>query len=196
MLKKTQLIKRHLILNKPHLWPNYLVLVGLLFRLFSSYAPGVLAEDQEPLNYSLTAPEVTYGPSLISGQPLTEDSLILQEKVFVQSLCSICDSYIKLSKQTTIKKRVIVTAYSSTFNQTDNTPFITANGTHVYDGIVACNFLSLGTKIKFPEIYGDKIFTVEDRMAKQNNHKMDIWMFSRELALEFGVKKLTVEIVE
>ncbi len=89
-----------------------------------------------------------------------------------------------------------VTAYSSTPDQTDSSPFITANGSRVRDGIVACNFLPFGTKIRIPEIYGDKIFTVEDRMARKNNHKIDIWLPSRSEALNFGVKRAKVEILD
>jgi len=60
---------------------------------------------------------------------------------------------------------VVVTAYSSTYDQTDSTPFITASGSYVSDGTVACNFLRFGDRVRFPEVYGDKIFIVEDRMA-------------------------------
>ncbi|MBU2037384.1 3D domain-containing protein [Patescibacteria group bacterium] len=91
---------------------------------------------------------------------------------------------------------VIVTAYSSTPDQTDSSPFITANGSRVRDGIVAANFLPFGTKVKFPEYSGDKIYTVQDRMAKKNSHKIDIWMPTRHAALDFGVKKLAYEVVE
>ena len=89
-----------------------------------------------------------------------------------------------------------VTAYSSTPDQTDSSPFITANGKHVEDGIVACNFLAFGTKVRFPDMYGDKVFTVEDRMAVKNNHKIDIWFSSRGEAKEFGVQSLKVEILD
>ncbi|MDO8676430.1 MAG: hypothetical protein Q7K16_02140 [Candidatus Azambacteria bacterium] len=91
---------------------------------------------------------------------------------------------------------VIVTAYSSTPDQTDDSPFITANGTYVHDGIVATNFLPFGTKVRFPEYSGDKVYTVQDRMAKKNSHKIDIWMATRGDALQFGVKKLAYEVVE
>ncbi|MDP3003980.1 MAG: hypothetical protein Q8N43_00505, partial [Candidatus Azambacteria bacterium] len=37
--------------------------------------------------------------------------------------------------------KVVLTAYSSTPDQTDDTPFITASNTRVRDGIVAANFL-------------------------------------------------------
>jgi len=94
------------------------------------------------------------------------------------------------------KRMTIVTAYSSTPDQTDNSPDITAMGTRVHDGIVAANFLKFGTKVRLPEVYGDKVFVVEDRMATFNHQKLDVWMGTRDQAIEFGAKKLTVEIVE
>lgn len=93
-------------------------------------------------------------------------------------------------------QRVTATAYSSTPDQTDSTPFITASGTYVRDGIVACNFLKFGTQVRFPELYGEKIFVVEDRLAPKNSHKIDIWFSSRWQALEFGVQKTKIEILQ
>lgn len=90
---------------------------------------------------------------------------------------------------------VPVTAYSSTSDQTDSTPFITASGTDVRDGVIACNFLRFGTKVRFPQLYGEKIFVVEDRMAARNSHKMDIWFVTREQAKQFGIKIAKVEIL-
>jgi 3D (Asp-Asp-Asp) domain-containing protein len=90
---------------------------------------------------------------------------------------------------------VPVTAYSSTPDQTDATPFITASGTNVRDGVVACNFLGFGTRIRFPQLYGDKIFIVEDRMAVRNSYKVDIWFASRQQAKEFGLKVAKVEVL-
>lgn len=91
---------------------------------------------------------------------------------------------------------VLVSAFSSTPDQTDDTPFIMASGNHVYYGAVATNFLPLGTKVRFPDQYGDKIFVVEDRMNKRYHYKMDIWMESREKALDFGLRKLKYEVVK
>lgn len=96
----------------------------------------------------------------------------------------------------TSNRWVIVTAYSSTPDQTDSSPFITASGSYVRDGIVASNFLRFGTRVRFPDIYGDKIFIVEDRMALKNSHKMDIWFPSRSQAINFGLKYLRVEILQ
>ena len=91
---------------------------------------------------------------------------------------------------------VIITAYSSTIDQTDASPFITASGTYVRDGVVACNFLKFGTRVRFPQLYGEKIFVVEDRMAPQNSHKMDVWFVTRWQAKHFGVKRAKVEVLE
>ena len=100
--------------------------------------------------------------------------------------------------QYTVGTRMAVpmTAYSSTPDQTDSTPFTTASGTHVHWGTVAANFLPFGTKIKIPSMYGDQIFIVEDRMNKRYWHKVDIWMPGRQEALQFGVRTLEIEILE
>lgn len=95
----------------------------------------------------------------------------------------------------TSSRWVTVTAYSSTVDQCDSTPFITASGTHVRDGIIATNALAFGTKVKFPSIYGDKIFTVEDRMNKRYTDRADIWFETREEAIKFGVRKLEMVII-
>src|SRR3989344_3098481 len=92
--------------------------------------------------------------------------------------------------------QVIITGYSSTPDQTDSTPFITASNTKVRDGIVAANFLAFGTKVKIPGIFGDKVFTVEDRMAKKHDGKIDIWFPERVLAKRFGVQEADVIILE
>jgi 3D (Asp-Asp-Asp) domain-containing protein len=95
-----------------------------------------------------------------------------------------------------VYKNVPSTAYTSRPEETDDTPFIAADGTHVYDGMVAANFLKFKTKIRIPELYGDKIFTVHDRMNKRYNVKVDIWMDNLQKARQHGVRTITVEVVE
>lgn len=92
--------------------------------------------------------------------------------------------------------RVSVSAYSSDPWQTDDTPFITASGSHVRDGIIAANFLPFGTKVRFPHIFGDKVFVVEDRMNKRYPYKMDVWMEHTSEARKFGVKYAEVQILK
>jgi 3D (Asp-Asp-Asp) domain-containing protein len=90
----------------------------------------------------------------------------------------------------------IITAYSSTPWETDEDPHITASGKVVKDGIVANNLFPFGTKIKIPEIFGDKIFVVEDRMSfEKSNYQFDVWFEDYFEALNFGAKRTYVEIL-
>ena len=92
---------------------------------------------------------------------------------------------------------MIVTAYSSTPFETDSDPFITAAGTQVRDGIIANNLLPFGTKIRLPELYGEKVFIVEDRMSwKKGPYHFDIWFPSHWEAKKFGAQRTYLEILE
>lgn len=91
---------------------------------------------------------------------------------------------------------VWVTAYSSTPEETDDTPFTTAMNSEVRDGIVAANFLPFGTKLRIPEHFGDKVFTVEDRMHRRKTNFVDIWMPTKEDAKQFGISYTEIIILE
>ncbi|MBI3115247.1 MAG: hypothetical protein HYZ09_01990 [Candidatus Kerfeldbacteria bacterium] len=89
-----------------------------------------------------------------------------------------------------------VTAYSSTVDQTDASPFITASGTHVHHGTIAWNSMPIGTEVRFPDVFGDRVFTVEDRLnARASAYHLDIWMETREEAIQWGAKVLKVEVL-
>ena len=91
---------------------------------------------------------------------------------------------------------VSMTAYTSSVDETDSTPFITADGSHTRDGIVAANNLKFGTRVRFPDLCGDKVFEVHDRMNKRYTDRIDIWMTTKGEAFKFGVKhNVRVEIL-
>ncbi len=110
----------------------------------------------------------------------------------VQATSFIGDNQLKHVKRI----EVVLTAYSSTFDQTDDSPFVTASNTRVRDGIVAANFLPFGTKIKIPDLFGDKIFVVEDRMHRRFNDRVDIWFSDRWSARQFGLQKAEIIVLE
>lgn len=89
-----------------------------------------------------------------------------------------------------------ITAYSSTVDQTNSEPFITASGSWVEDGIVAANFLPFNTKIRIPKYFGDKVFVVKDRMNRRYDNRVDIWFPSRNQATNFGITYTEIEILE
>jgi len=120
------------------------------------------------------------------------------ELVIVQGNTLLAISPIPQTEIKVVKRmKVLTTAYSSTVWQTDDTPFITASGTYVKDGIVANNLLAFGTQIRFPEIYGDKIFVVEDRMHwKKGYYHVDIWFPFYDEAKNFGAKTTYIEVIK
>lgn len=90
--------------------------------------------------------------------------------------------------------RLIVqsSAYASSPRQTDSTPCITAAGTLVRPGVVATNFLPMGTLVKI----NGKLHIVEDRMNPRYAGKyLDIWFPSTSEALIFGRKNIEIEVV-
>lgn len=91
---------------------------------------------------------------------------------------------------------VIATGYSSTIDQTDESPFITASNSIVRDGIVANNLLAFGTKVRLPELFGDKVFEVDDRMhSRKGNFHVDVWFPTTEQAKQFGAKIAVLEVL-
>ena len=117
-------------------------------------------------------------------------------------LPSTTASYVAKASNEAVQKavktiKVVITAYSSTPDQTDETPLITASNKLVKDGIIANNMLAFGTKVKIPALYGDKVFTVEDRMnRRKSGYHIDIWMPNREIAVNFGVKTAEIQVLE
>jgi 3D (Asp-Asp-Asp) domain-containing protein len=92
--------------------------------------------------------------------------------------------------------QVVVTAYSSTVFETDDTPHITALGTRTRDGIIANNLLPFGTRVRLPELYGNKIFVVEDRMNRRKGlYHFDIWFPSYGEAKNFGAQNTSLEVL-
>lgn len=121
-----------------------------------------------------------FSPSEAEREIIVEKDGFLREKPIVKSLV-----YFK------------ITGYSSSPDETDETPWLTAMNTLARDGVVASNDLPLGTKIKIPSIFGDKIFTVEDRLNERFRGVIDVWFPSKEEALNFGVyDDVLVEILE
>jgi len=109
------------------------------------------------------------------------------------------NSLVVKSPQKETKKRikVVITAYSSCPYETDSTPFTTANGSEVKEGIVANNLLPFGTEIRIPELYGNKVFVVEDRMnARKGYYHVDIWFPTKEQAIKFGSFRTYIEVLE
>ncbi|PIR86624.1 MAG: hypothetical protein COU11_04800 [Candidatus Harrisonbacteria bacterium CG10_big_fil_rev_8_21_14_0_10_49_15] len=99
---------------------------------------------------------------------------------------------------------VTATAYNSLKGQTDDSPCIAARGYNLceanMENVIAANFLPMGTKIIVPELHGDQVFTVVDRMNSRYSKycsdtecRLDFWMREYSDARKFG--KQTVDII-
>lgn len=91
--------------------------------------------------------------------------------------------------------RRIITAYSSTPEETDSTPFITASGSYVRFGIIAANWLAIGTAVRIPEFFGKQVFIVEDRMHTKYHDNVDVWLPSKKEAINFGKRITQIEVL-
>lgn len=130
-------------------------------------------------------------------QKFNEDPSSIEERLVLTQTNTLLPLSSPMGPTRIVKTiRVFVTAYSSTPEQTDDTPFTTASGKQVREGIVATNLLPLGTKIKIPEIYGNKVFVVEDRMNPRNDQHVDIWFPTYWEARYFGIKRASVVVLE
>lgn len=127
-------------------------------------------------------------------QPLALDQIITEPTFYSDILAtSLTHEFVPDYKPAV--RKVVMTGYSSTPDQTDDTPFTTASGKQVRDGIVAANFLKFGTRIKIPELFGDKIFVVEDRMHSRFSNRVDIWFPKRSQAIKFGKREVEILVL-
>jgi 3D (Asp-Asp-Asp) domain-containing protein len=87
-----------------------------------------------------------------------------------------------------------VTSYSSDIAETDDTPDITASNTHVHEGTLACpKRYPFGTKVRIE----GKEYVCEDRMnQKKFPERFDVWQSNKEDAIRWGVRTLTITILQ
>lgn len=164
----------------PKLIVGFLILIViLLLILLAAESAQIFLQFKNLTKKDVNNPPAVYPVYIVDSQPIDIDAYL--QEYFANKV-----------PQKTIY--VTVSAYSSTVDQTDGTPYITAFGTHIRDGIVAANFLPVGTVVRFPDKFGDKLFVVEDRMDERFSMQFDIWMSDREEAKKFGIQYLKVEI--
>lgn len=107
---------------------------------------------------------------------------------------------------------VTMTAYSSTVDQTDDSPFTTSTLQPVRSGIVAVSRdllaeqLPYGTTLRVLEAHGEgekcgawqipMLLEVQDTMHLRKRNQIDLWLPSRNEALQWGYCQATVEIID
>ena len=91
------------------------------------------------------------------------------------------------------KMQVKATAYTSAPNEGGAYAY---NGERLRDGHIAADLrvLPIGTKVYIPSL--NKIYTVVDTGSAIKNNKIDIWMSSKSKCMQWGVKNITIYVLE
>ena len=165
------------------------IIIACVFQFVLFYTP-VLADDA--INEALAQETSLEEEGVVNNEVLIKEvePLVPQE------------NFLPLHEKRKVlsTSRHAMTAYNSDPRQTDDTPCITANGfnvcEHGIEDTIAANFLKFGTKVQIPELFGDRIFVVRDRMNKRYPDRVDIWFKNYDDAIKFGIRVATIVIVE
>jgi 3D (Asp-Asp-Asp) domain-containing protein len=87
-----------------------------------------------------------------------------------------------------------ITAFTSRPEETDNTPFITADGTDLritIDRVCAANFVPFGTVLTIDHV-GNCV--VHDRLASRFPERVDVYMTDLQTAKQFGLQYQYVSV--
>ncbi len=107
------------------------------------------------------------------------------------------------------------TAYNSHVNQTDRTPFITATGARTRFGVIALSRdmlrqIPYGSLVRiedmgswgsgrgrgrYSRMLSGVLFQVEDTMHPRKVRTVDVWMYSRAQAIQWGARQVKLTMV-
>lgn len=173
-----------------------LVIIASIFQFVLFYAPALADEAvSQAKAQNFNQEEIIRNESLVKEAAIdTEAAKITTETMIATPEdAAPATKILKTSTHT-------ITAYNSEAAQTDDSPCITANGfnvcEHGEEDTIAANFLKFGTKVQIPELFGDRVFVVRDRMNARHANRVDIWMKERSDALKFGVKIAKIQVIE
>ncbi len=199
-MKILQLIKEEVVPLSRKQNIVLLTIVACIFQFILFYAPALAAESVKTANAQGFGQD-----TVITNDSLSKDAVMDPEAAklspVLKEVASSSKPIASSSELTVVRTSThTMTAYNSEVGQTDDSPCITANGfnvcKHGIEDTVAANFLPMGTKIKIPELFGDRIFVVRDRMNKKHPNRVDVWMKDRPSAMKFGVKVAKIQVLK
>jgi 3D (Asp-Asp-Asp) domain-containing protein len=124
-----------------------------------------------------------------------ENSLLRKDLEQAMAILEVCfNTPVTLERVRSVP--ITLTAYTSTVEECDDTPYFTASDKPVRPGIISVSAdlvremgLKFGQRVLIP---GHGIFEVQDRMNPRLRRTVDIWMADRKVALLFGRQKGTL----
>lgn len=182
-----------------------LIIIACLFQFVLFFAPALADEAANQGIYATTtkAIDVIQNDSMVKADSMDQEAAKLIQKTATSTPTT--DTSATEATSTPVIKVIrtsthVITAYNSEVAQTDDDPCTTANGfnvcEHGQEDTIAANFLKFGTKVQIPDLFGDRIFVVRDRMNKRYPDHIDVWMKAKKDARQFGVKVAKIQVVE
>lgn len=183
-----------------------LIIIACIFQFAFFYAPAMAddavkqAKSSSDELISLDSVNKETGMNREAAKVVSNAS----EALIASSTADVASSTPVKTKPKTIKvistSNRVITAYNSDETQTDDDPCTTANGFNVcksgQEDTIAANFLPFGAKVMIPELFGERVFVVRDRMNRRHADRVDVWMKDYDDAIHFGVKVAKVQVVE
>jgi len=191
-----------------------LTIIACIFQFALFYAPALAEEAVQAANAQGNDQEVVIMDSMAKTGTMDSEAARLNFAAtpFLSATSSPSDPIIQIATTSPQNDKKVIseevaresthtmTAYNSEIGQTDNSPCVTANGfdvcKHGIEDTIAANFLPMGTKVKIPELFGDRVFVVRDRMNKKHPNRVDVWMKDRHDAIHFGVRVAKIQVLK
>ena len=180
-----------------------LIIIACIFQFVLFYTPALADEavsQAQAQENGLNSPYIddTVTLNTAPNPVVTKEMVVFDESNPDSSTIKVIASSTPV-KVIRVDKHVI-TAYNSEVSQTDGDPCTTANGYNLCknnkEDSIAANFLKFGTKVRIPDLFGDRVFVVRDRMSTKHADRVDVWMKNHSDAMQFGVKVAKIEVLE
>lgn len=177
------------------------IIIACFFQFIFFYAPNLVDDVMKQAKAQTENTVIANAKTLLENDFLVKNEVLIKEEqgILQREIVKLPEHEDKPIKVIRTSSHVM-TAYNSDPRQTDDTPCITANGfnvcEHGEEDTIAANFLRFGTKVMIPELFGDRVFVVRDRMNKRYSQRVDIWMKDYGDAINFGVRVAKIQVIE
>lgn len=173
------------------------LLIACIFQFVLFFTPALAAETVAAQDGLISLDAVNRSSEMDKDAQKIVSSMVVEATTTPETIATTTLPVTPKVKSTSIH---VITAYNSEVGQTDDSPCVTANGfnvcQHGQEDTIAANFLKFGTKVKIPELYGERVFIVRDRMNVKHPNRVDIWMKNHSSAIKFGIKTAKIQVLE
>ncbi len=176
------------------------------------FAPSVLRLTANQPVYPLKLDAVRATKTVPEKKQVTPRKMVANNKIKTRSVKSNLERTARSLPSLTVRS----TAYNSSADQTDSSPWTTSTGARTRYGIIALSRdllrrIPYGSRVqledggswaggrgrgKYNAMLKDTVFVVEDTMHARKTGMIDVWLPAKRHALQWGVRRLNMRIVQ